>query len=216
MQTDSAPITAHSLSPLQTTILQKLHNRRPTWRRVSDLPQLRQKIRRTQTSIQRKIHSPHSILVQKSRMDQMGQTPILTTRGDNRQRTSSIRAQKPWMVDKQHFSSRQSLAEHRLEHKGSKPWRKNSDFHPPQHIDTRKRKQTKENLASSVPSRIQTKKKEDPILDPHSHSTSQTRKHLPQKILNQKIPRKISPQNRLRETPLENRWKTLKPTKKYG
>jgi len=113
------------------------------------------------------------------------------------------------MVDKQHFSSRQSLAEHRLEHKGSKPERKNRDFHPPQHCDTRKRKQTKENLVPSVPSGIQTKKKEDPILDPHSHSASQTRKRLPQKIFHQETPGKISPQNRVRETPLENRRKTL-------
>lgn len=119
------------------------------------------------------------------------------------------------MVDKQKFSSRQSLAEHRLEHKGSKPERKNRDFHPTRSADTKKRKQTKENLVSSIPSRIQTKKKENPILDPHSHSTRQTQKHLPQKILHQKIPRKISPQNRLRETPLETRRKTLKPTKKW-
>jgi len=117
------------------------------------------------------------------------------------------------MVDKEEFNSSQSMAKHRLENKRSKPERKNGDFHPPPSTEIRKETSTKENFLLSIPSRIQTQKKENSILDPHSHSTSQTQKHLPQKRLNKKIPWKISPQNRPRKTPLENRRKTLKPTK---
>lgn len=117
------------------------------------------------------------------------------------------------MVDKKEFSSSQSMAKHRMEDKRSKPERKNRNFHPPPSTKIRKETSAKENFLISIPSRIQTQKKENSILDPHSHSTSQTQKHLPQKRLNKKIPWKISPQNRLRKTSLENQQKTLKPTK---
>ena len=82
-------------------------------------------------------------------------------------------------------------------------------FTRPEVLTPEKQHKPKRTSPLSQASRIQTKKEEDSILDPHSHSTSQTQKHLPQKSLNQKIPRKISPKISVRKTPLENRRKTL-------
>jgi len=56
------------------------------------------------------------------------------------------------------------MAEHRLEHKRSKPERKNSDLHPTRTINTRRRKQTQKNIPLVKLPEYKPRKKKTPSL----------------------------------------------------